>query len=281
MTESTDHFSRIHALIIEQDILKKCKGTQALYQCVTKAADFCKALSEYSAHPALAIQKPGLPRQLELVTPKRLKKRSIQNQQGRNILMHAIGHIEFNAINLALDAAYRFRQQPPEYYADWISVAADEARHFGLIRAYLNEHQCDYTDFPAHNGLWDMAIHTQDDVVARMALVPRVLEARGLDVSPKMITRLEQAEDQKAADILRVIYNDEIRHVKIGSDWFRHQCKIRQLDPSSTFVNMIKTYLHGDIKGPLNVSARLEAGFDEIDLHNLQQFDSIFVKPNR
>lgn len=281
MSNSTDHFSQIYALIAEQDILKKCEGIESLHQRIVEDSALCKHLSESSVNPPIIIQTPGLPHQLELVAPKELNKRSIQSQPGRNVLMHAIAHIEFNAINLALDATYRFRRQPPKYYADWLGVAADEARHFGLVRNYLNEHGCDYTDYPAHNGLWDMAVHTQNDVVGRMALVPRVLEARGLDVSPKMIERLENAGDQKAADILRTIYNDEIGHVKIGSTWFRYQCEIRDLEPGPTFVNMIKTYLHGDIKGPFNVEARFQAGFDEIDIQNLQQLDPVTEKTGR
>ncbi|MCL4140411.1 UNVERIFIED_CONTAM: hypothetical protein GTU68_036018, partial [Idotea baltica] len=134
--------------------------------------------------------------------------------------MHAIAHIEFNAINLALDAAYRFRQQPIAYYQDWLGVAADEARHFNLIRSYLNKHDCNYGDYPVHNGLWDMAVQTADDVVARMALVPRVLEARGLDVTPSMINKLQSVGDTGAVEILKTIYQDEIGHVKIGSHWF-------------------------------------------------------------
>ncbi|MCL4132598.1 UNVERIFIED_CONTAM: hypothetical protein GTU68_039852 [Idotea baltica] len=184
--------------------------------------------------------------------------------------MHAIAHIEFNAINLALDAAYRFRQQPLEYYQDWISVAADEARHFNLIRDYLKTNGTDYGDYPAHNGLWEMAVQTDHDVVARMALVPRVLEARGLDVTPAMVDRLQKTDDQAAVTILEVIYQDEIGHVKIGSNWFNYQCEQRGLEPRQTFKKMVEQHFHGDLKGPFNIAARLQAGFDEIELAALE-----------
>ena len=219
---------------------------------------------------AISIAEAGLPDQIELVPPRQLKKRSIQQQHGRNVLMHAIAHIEFNAINLALDAAYRFDNQPEEYYSDWIGVAADEARHFLLIQGYLNRHDCGYGDYPAHNGLWDMAVRTQHDVVARMALVPRVLEARGLDVTPKIIERLLQVEDHDAAEILETIYNDEIEHVKVGSKWFTYLCKQKNLEPRKTFLEMIKLHLHGELRGPFNFEARLLAGFDNQELDYLR-----------
>ena len=184
--------------------------------------------------------------------------------------MHAIAHIEFNAINLALDAAYRFRNQPDEYYSDWIGVAADEARHFLLIQGYLNQHNCDYGDYPAHNGLWDMAVRTQHDVIARMALVPRVMEARGLDVTPQIIERLARVKDHDAVKILQTIYNDEIEHVKIGSRWFYYQCDQNDRDPKTTFLEMIDLHLHGELKGPFNFEARLLAGFNDQELDYLQ-----------
>ena len=219
----------------------------------------------------MCIRDRGYPTKLKLVAPRKLKHRGIQTQEGRNVLMHAVAHIEFNAINLALDAAYRFRNQPLEYYQDWIQIAADEARHFNLIRDYLNNNGCDYGDMPAHNGLWDMALNTQHDVVARMALVPRVLEARGLDVTPGMINRLNSAGDQAAVDILEVIYQDEIGHVKTGSKWFFYQCDLRELEPRSTFKTLVGKHLHGELKGPFNLAARLQAGFDEIEIQQLEK----------
>jgi len=184
-------------------------------------------------------------------------------------LLHAVAHIEYNAINLALDAAYRFRNQTFDFYRDWINIADDEARHFNLIRAYLNDNGCEYGNFKAHNGLWEMAVKTQHDIVARMALVPRVLEARGLDVTPSMIERLDRVHDTAAVEILKVIYQDEIAHVKTGSHWFFVQCQQRELEPRQTFLEMVDTHLHGELRGPFNISARLQAGFDEMELAEL------------
>jgi len=257
-------FSEIEQILAGKDPTDKYKATRNL------AKGFIEDHLEYRREP-LATLKPGYPLKLQLVAPRELKRRGINTQEGRNILMHAVAHIEFNAINLALDAAYRFIDQPFEYYQDWLSVADDEARHFNMIRGYLNKHGCDYGDYPAHNGLWDMAVKTQDDIVARMALVPRVLEARGLDVTPGMIERLENAGDTEAADILKEIYQDEIGHVDIGSKWFFHHCNLRGLEPKTTFINMVEKHMHGELRGPFNISARLQAGFDEMEMRALQE----------
>jgi len=258
----SDLFKELERVILINDASKKCRATHEL---ASKLSEFSL---DHQRKPQ-EILEPGYPVALQLVAPRELKRRGIQSQEGRNTLMHAVAHIEFNAINLALDAAYRFRNQPPEYYRDWIKIADDEARHFGLIRAYLNQHNCEYGDYKAHNGLWQMAVDTQHDVVARMALVPRVLEARGLDVTPGIIKKFERVNDQHAIDILNVIYQDEIGHVHAGSEWFFYQCKLRNLEPRETFTKMVGTYLHGELKGPFNIAARLLAGFDEIEMASL------------
>ena len=206
-------FDELHRIILLNDATEKCQATHYL------AANLSQFTVDHQA-PIHAITTPGYPPKLELVDPRNLKRRGMQNQNGRNVLMHSIAHIEFNAINLALDAAYHFRDQKTDYYQDWIKIADDEARHFGMIRDYLNKNDCEYGDYKAHNGLWDMAVRTQDDIVARMALVPRVLEARGLDVTPGIIKRLQHVGDNAATDILHVIYEDEIGHVNTGSNWF-------------------------------------------------------------
>ncbi len=258
-------FDILHRIITCSDIDDKCRSTTAL---LTQHRDGKLGTASSVAPEDIAI--PGLPEHLQLVAPRCLKRRGIQNQVGRNVLMHAIAHIEFNAINLALDAAYRFRDQPKQYTLDWIGVAADEARHFGLVRGYLVQHDCDYGEYPAHNGLWEMALKTSHDVLARMALVPRVMEARGLDVTPKMIRRLQAVGDDQAADILGVIYTDEIEHVRIGSSWFNWLCLNRGLDPGPTCVKLVENHLHGDLKGPFNHEARLRAGFGEQELRNIE-----------
>ncbi len=257
-------FAEIEQIILCKDPTDKYKATRNL------AKHLIPDHIEYK-RPPIEIPTPGYPTALQLVAPRELKRRGIDTQEGRNRLMHAVAHIEFNAINLALDAAYRFIDQPFEFYQDWVKVADDEARHFNMIRKYLNQNGCDYGDYPAHNGLWDMAVKTQHDIVARMALVPRVLEARGLDVTPGMIKRLSNAGDSDAVEILEKIYEDEIVHVDIGSRWYFHHCEKRKLEPKSTFIYMVEKYMHGELRGPFNVSARLQAGFDEMEMSMLKE----------
>jgi len=179
---------------------------------------------------------------------------------GRAALVHAVAHIEFNAINLALDAVYRFRGMPPAYYEDWLSVAADEVRHFQLLRERLRALGKAYGDFPAHNGLWEMAEKTADSCLVRMALVPRVLEARGLDVTPGMIQRLQSVQDDQTAAALEVILDEEVRHVGIGTHWFRYCCAQQGLEPVTTFLKLLKSRYGGAPRGPFNLEARYAAG---------------------
>lgn len=223
------------------------------------------------AYPLEAIGDPGRPVHLKLVHPSQLRKRSLHSEQGRLALIHAIAHIEFNAINLALDAVYRFRHLPDQYYHDWLRVASEEAYHFSLLRQRLRDLQHDYADLPAHDGLWDMAKRTAHDPLIRMALVPRVLEARGLDVTPAMIEKLRQAGDDTTADILVIILRDEITHVEIGSRWFHYFCEQRSLNPDTTFRDLLKDYFKGELRGPFNIEARQQAGFSQAELAELGQ----------
>jgi uncharacterized ferritin-like protein (DUF455 family) len=220
-----------------------------------------------SSHPE-PIAVPGRPEKPELVHPSKVKRRKLTTPSGRAALLHALVHIEFNAINIAWDAVYRFRDLPENYYSDWIGIAEDEALHYELLSRRLQEIGHEYGDFPAHNGLWEMTGKTADDVLLRMALVPRVLEARGLDVTPAMIERLQQAGDESSADILARILTDEIGHVLAGSRWFRHVCVQRELDPLKTFAAILQQHLPGHNTTPLNFAARRQAGFsrEEIDM---------------
>ncbi len=220
--------------------------------------------------PVEALPVPGRPERPELVLPRNLKKRKLSTPEGRAVLIHALAHIEFNAINLALDAAYRFQQLPDAYLSDWLQVAADEARHFGLLRQRLQAHGFDYGDFPAHNGLWSMACKTAHDPLERMALVPRVMEARGLDVTPGMITRFDALGDAETADVLRIIWQDEVTHVEIGNRWFHHLCQERALDPESTFYALVEQHMPGGLRGPFHLEGRRKAGFSEAELERLQ-----------
>jgi uncharacterized ferritin-like protein (DUF455 family) len=222
------------------------------------------------APPPRPIAMPGRPVRPRLVHPRELPRRGFGSAEGRAAFIHAVAHIEFNAIDLAWDAVYRFRGMPARYYADWVGVAADEARHFDLLRARLREHGCDYGDFDAHNGLWEMAEKTAHDGLARMALVPRVLEARGLDVTPGMIVKLRQLGDEATAAILEVILREEVAHVAAGSRWYRWHCERAGLDPAARFRELLREYAGGVLHRPFNVDARLAAGFDAEELAGLE-----------
>ena len=214
---------------------------------------------------------PGrLPRPA-LVPPASLKTRSPNTLQGRAALLHALAHIEFNAIDLALDAVWRFPGLPEAFYADWLLVAREEAHHFTLLRAHLRTLGTDYGDLPAHNGLWEMAERTAEDVLARMALVPRTLEARGLDAAPPIRAKLAAAGDHAAAAILDIILRDEVGHVAIGNRWYRWLCEQRGLDPIGTYADLAQRYRAPVLKGPFNFDARRRAGFVPEELAALLQ----------
>lgn len=214
---------------------------------------------------------PGRPDRPRLVAPRELVHRKLTTAEGRAALIHSIAHIEFNAINLALDAVYRFRGLPLDYYSDWLRVAEEEARHFEMLRARLQGLGHDYGDFPAHDGLWEMAVDTAHDHMIRMALVPRVLEARGLDVTPSMLERLRSVGDLETVAILERILEEEIGHVAIGSRWFQYACAQRGLEPEPTFLALLGHYMKGRLRGPFNVDARLVAGFSATEIKALEK----------
>ncbi|MFT3822106.1 MAG: ferritin-like domain-containing protein [Rubrivivax sp.] len=213
---------------------------------------------------------PGRPARPQLVDPAALPRRSPFTAEGRAALLHAVAHIEFNAINLALDAAWRFAGLPADYYRDWLRVAAEEAVHFGLLREHLQTLGHDYGDFDAHDGLWAMAQRTKDDLVARMALVPRTLEARGLDATPPMQARLRKAGDLRAVEILDVILRDEVGHVAIGNRWYAWACGQRGLDPLAHYPLLARQYRAPRLQPPFNLEARRAAGFHPDELLALQ-----------
>lgn len=214
----------------------------------------------------VAVYAPGRPTKPELVLAGQVPKRAMGTLEGRKTMMHAIVHIEFNAINLALDAVQRFDDMPLAFYADWMRVASEEAYHFELVRAHLRHLGGEYGDYPAHNGLWEMAETTAHDVLDRMALVPRVLEARGLDVTPGIQKKFINVGDAHAATLLDIIFKDEIGHVDVGSRWFRYECKQRQVKPTETFFALVEKYFPKGIGGVLNLPAREQAGFSEAEL---------------
>ena len=208
---------------------------------------------------------PGRPA-IKLVPPAQLGLRSVHTLEGRAILIHALAHIEFNAINLALDVIWRFANMPDKFYYDWLQVAQEECEHFGLLNQHLQTLGHQYGDFSGHDGLWEMAERTQDDVLARLALVPRTLEARGLDASPAVRHKLASGGDPSGAAIIDIILRDEIGHVAIGNYWYRWLCTERGLDPINIYAELATTYRAPKLKGPFNVEARLAAGFDPAEI---------------
>ncbi|MEO0314450.1 MAG: hypothetical protein RI928_906 [Pseudomonadota bacterium] len=209
---------------------------------------------------------PGRPSRPALVSPRALERRPMNTVTGRAALIHALAHIEFNAINLALDAVWRFNDMPAEFYADWLQVAAEEALHFTLLNTHLASLGYFYGDFSAHNSLWEMAEKTREDVLARMALVPRTLEARGLDATPAVRAKLAQAGDEPAAAILDIILRDEVGHVAIGNRWYGWLCQKQGAEPLSTYRELARHYNAPVLKGPFNLEARRAAGFTEEEL---------------
>ena len=212
---------------------------------------------------------PGRPAQPMLVPPRLVGRRSMATLEGRAMLIHSLAHIEFNAVNLALDALWRFDGMPERYYTDWLRVAKEEAEHYTMLAAHLRTLGHAYGDFSAHDSLWEMVERTREDIVARMALVPRTLEARGLDAIPPLRAKIAQAGDLAAAAILDIILRDEIGHVEIGNRWYLHLCAQQGLDPGPTYGVLAARYRAPVLKGPFNVDARRRAGFTEAELAEL------------
>ena len=209
---------------------------------------------------------PGRPPKPELVPPLTVPKRKMDTLEGRLSLLHSLAHIEFNAMNLALDAIWRFADMPEQYYEDWLKVAKEEAYHFSLIEGHLQSVGVAYGDFPAHNSLWEMVERTADAVIARMALVPRTMEARGLDAVPVIRDRFKQIKDDQVVDILEIILRDEVGHVLIGNQWFNFLCAKESLSPIKTYKELARAYCAPTLRGPFNLEARKQAGFSTEEL---------------
>ena len=227
---------------------------------------------ELTPPPGTAL--PGLPERPELRPHTEMARRSPATPLGRAVLIHAIAHIEYSAINLALDAIWRFANMPHAFYRDWLRIAAEEAKHFNLLRAHLRSQGYDYGDFPAHQGQWTMCEKTKDDIVARMALVPRTMEARGLDATPQIQAKLRQvgsSDALAAVEILDLILREEIGHVAIGNHWYRWLCAREGLDPEAHYIELTHRYEAPRMRPPFNLPARRAAGFSESELHWLEQ----------
>ncbi|HEX6708550.1 MAG TPA: ferritin-like domain-containing protein [Albitalea sp.] len=244
--------------------VKASAARELFAQADTLALDVHAALAE---PPGV----PGRPERPRLVAPKEVPTRSPFTPEGRSALLHSIAHIEFNAINLALDAVWRFTGMPAGFYRDWLQVASEEALHFTLLREHLRSLGADYGDFDAHDGLWLMTQRTSHDIVARMALVPRTLEARGLDATPPLQAKLARAGDARAVEILDVILRDEVGHVAIGNRWYRWLCERDGLDPVRLYGELVRRYQAPRLRPPFNEGARRAAGFTDAELAFLHQ----------
>jgi uncharacterized ferritin-like protein (DUF455 family) len=253
--------------LAERGVGEKLAATRAV-RAGWEAGDLVLAAA---AEPAVPVERPGMPDRPVLVHPRDLPRRPVGSEAGRAALVHAVAHIELTAVNLALDAVHRFgwgRGLPPEFVGDWVRVADEEARHFSLLVARLAEWEVAYGDLPAHDAQWAMAVRTASDPLARMALVPRVNEARGLDVTPGMIRRLRSVGDEATVAVLEVILAEEVGHVEVGSRWFAHLCAERGLDPEPEFRRLLAE--HGvTVRPPANVEARLRGGFSMVELERL------------
>ena len=246
------------------DPAAKAAEARALYAGLDAA--FIDPLAKFDAPADL----PGRPARPKLVPARQVPSRTPFTAEGKAALIHAIAHIEFNAINLALDAAFRFTQMPVAFYVDWLRVASEEALHFSLLREHLRSLGHDYGDFDAHDGLWLMTQRTAGDVVARMALVPRTLEARGLDATPPLQAKFAKAGDARVVEILDVILRDEVGHVAIGNRWYRWLCERDGLDPVAHYAELTRRFEAPKLRPPFNWPAREAAGFTAEEMARLK-----------
>lgn len=255
---------RVRACLAETDPDAKADGAEGLWQ------DWQELLPAALESPETSpLERPGCPDRPILTPPENMPRRELSGPSGHAALIHALTHIEFSAINLALDAVQRFVKMPADFHADWLRVAAEEALHFRLLRDHLRKLGHEYGDFPAHAGLWSLAEKTAWDPLARMALVPRLMEARGLDVTPGIQNKLRGYGDKAGASILDIILRDEIGHVAAGDRWFRYLCSQRGLEPESAYAEQIQRHAAPPPRPPFNMPARLRAGFSVAELEKL------------
>ena len=243
----------------------KVQSVQLLWQTHHELA----LLADEDLLPAQNTLLPGRPALPRLIPPKQVPTRTAFTPEGLASLLHAVCHIEFNAINLALDAVWRFHGMPEAYYTDWLRVAYEESQHFELLHTHLKHLGHAYGDFDAHDGLWQMCERTSGDVLARMALVPRTLEARGLDATPLIqakLLKVDTPDAMRAVEILDIILRDEVGHVAIGNHWYRWLCEQRGLDPVALYGELVQRYDAPKHRPPFNHEARLRAGFTEVEL---------------
>ncbi|MDI1232032.1 MAG: ferritin-like domain-containing protein [Methylobacter sp.] len=230
-----------------------------------------KELTFTSGRPVLPIDRVIFPARPELLAPRQMPRRKLTTTAGVAAFFHAIAHVEFVAIYLAWDILYRFRGMPDQFYQDWLRVADEEAQHFELIRMHLRAIEIEYGDLPAHSGLWDHAKDTADDLLGRLAMVPRCMEARGLDVTPALIEKFRILGDDASVAILTRILTDEVRHVERGSYWFKFVCQQRGFEAEAKYCELIdQYYIGGKPKGPFNRELRKIAGFSDAEIDWLE-----------
>lgn len=229
------------------------------------------SLSLQACGEVLPISATVFPSKPQLLMPRDMPKRRLDTPEGKAAFFHALAHIEFVAIYLAWDIIYRFRGLPDDFYRDWLMIADEEALHFAMIREHLLTLGADYGDLPAHRGLWSHAEDTADDILARLAVVPRCMEARGLDVTPAMIDKLKAMGDDAGVAILTRIYQDEVGHVERGSYWFNTLARQRGLEPEACYRELILSYYKGKPKGPFNREVRIIAGFSNNEIDWLEE----------
>jgi uncharacterized ferritin-like protein (DUF455 family) len=265
-----DFYTELHRLLRSADPEEKSEGVaQLLRYCNTGAP------TPPEGFVPERFSEPSYAPICRIVDPKELpKRRNFATREGLALMVHAITHIEYSAIDLALDAVYRFPEMPVAYQRDWLEVADDEIRHFRMLHDILESLGHRYGDFPVHRGLFDAALHTAGDVLERMAVVPRHYEATGLDVNPQIVRKLRPhaaiPEVARLLEALEVIYREEIDHVRKGDRWFRWCCRQRGLDPAVTFQRVLEAYDLRKVRRPnLNVEARKEAGFSCPELREL------------
>lgn len=264
MNTSANLFDLAEQVLTADDAQAKVDLTREAYAMAQAGGLDLRALS-----PPRDIGFARFPARPILVDPRELPRRKLTTVEGRIALLHAVAHIEFSAIQLAWDHLYRFRGLPEAYYLDWLGVADEEAQHFSMVRQRLNELGGDYGDLPAHGGLWGIACETAYDVAARMALVPRFMEARGLDVTPGMMEKLAAAGDEASVAVLQRILDDEVGHVVLGSRWFNWLCQTRNVEPETEYFTLVEHHMKGQARGPFNLELRRQAGFSESEIARL------------
>lgn len=247
------------------DIAEKLALTHHAADCARK-----QRLSFDSDDEVLPISRTAFPERPILLPPRDMPQRKLNSESGKAAFFHALTHIEFIAIYLAWDIVYRFRGLPEQFYRDWLHVADEESRHFTMLREHMLSMGVDYGDLPAHRGLWDHASDTAGNLLARLALIPRCLEARGLDVTPPMIEKFRQMGDQASVAILSKILEDELGHVKLGSYWFDFFCRQQGYEPENKYRQLLEKYFKGKPKGPFNREMRIIAGFSNEELDWLE-----------